>query len=321
MSVTSSTEKTSKSSALMSIFSCFSAPSSPSSSAFFFARAAFFLAAGSLNSCCFFLHWLRSFVHSDHLPLNHSDGWRSSTRSVSFFASTQSRRYSLHFSSSCHGKATSSKPSSAAGSVNLEKESAMSFGLRSGASFLRKVSFFSSSVSDTSSTGTSISASSASSASFSSAFSGSSAGSSPAALFSLASLARLAASIRAFFAASAFFFRSSSCFFRISSTFFRFASASAFALLTSRTWSCTQLRNSAGGSPIITLAVRLKSEVGNLATIALRSSANRFPLTCITTKFRCSAGAAVMRTRLALRSSSNGRPKPMSGLSLLDLQA
>mmetsp|Transcript_1931 Transcript_1931/g.3660 ORF Transcript_1931/g.3660 Transcript_1931/m.3660 type:complete len:225 (+) Transcript_1931:377-1051(+) len=133
-----------------------SLPSAPSfSSAAFLAAAAFFLAAGSLNSCCFLFQVVNNFFHSDKRVANHSPGCRSSTRSVNFLAETKSRRYSLHLSSGNHSKSIRSKPSSMEGMLNFAKDSDISLGLKSGTSFLRNDNAFSASVRDAGSMATS----------------------------------------------------------------------------------------------------------------------------------------------------------------------
>mmetsp|Transcript_111559 Transcript_111559/g.360072 ORF Transcript_111559/g.360072 Transcript_111559/m.360072 type:complete len:276 (+) Transcript_111559:941-1768(+) len=275
MSVTSSTAKTSRSSASTCTFSF-----SPSSS-FFLAAAAALRFAGSLNSCCFFFHALRLFVHSAHLPLNHSEGCRSSTRCVSFLSNTHFRRCSWQPASSAHANFTSSKPSSFEASVNLAYDDASSFWLRSGVSFLRKHSCFSSSVSSTL-----ISSSCSSSLASTSIFASSSAcfvsASSSSPSF-LPSFAFFAASSFFFRSSSSFFFLASSAFFRAASAFFRLASASAFPLFSFRMDSCSQALYSAGASPITTCATLRNSGPANCPKTAFRSSASRFPFTSMTT--------------------------------------
>mmetsp|Transcript_17736 Transcript_17736/g.23889 ORF Transcript_17736/g.23889 Transcript_17736/m.23889 type:complete len:250 (+) Transcript_17736:711-1460(+) len=241
MSVTSSTANTSKSSASMAIFSL-----SPSSSSFFFAIA-FFL-AGSFKSCCFFFHALRPLVHSDHLPLNQSEGCKSSMRCVSFLPRTHLRRYSSHPLRSAQGNLISPKLSSSPGTANFAYADASSFGSMSGESFFLNVALFSSSVSSTlisscSSSAAAVSALASSSASFFSL-------SSSASFFP--SFVFLAASSLFLRSSCALFFRSSSAFFFASSNFLRFALASAFVFLSLSMASWTQVMYSAGGSPITT---------------------------------------------------------------------
>mmetsp|Transcript_128239 Transcript_128239/g.356940 ORF Transcript_128239/g.356940 Transcript_128239/m.356940 type:complete len:270 (+) Transcript_128239:173-982(+) len=269
MSATSSTAKTSKSSEFTSTFS-------PSSSSFFFAKA--FFTAGSLKSFCFFFHEPRLFVQSDHLLLNHSEGCKSSIRCVSFLSSTHLRKCSSHFAFSAHANLISSKPSSSSGRVNLAYHAESSFVSRSGASLFRKFAFFSSSVS---STLIGSSASSSAGASFFSSSSASFSNSSSASFFP--SLDFLVASSFLFRSSWIFFFFSSSAFLRVASAFLRLASASALARLSFSVASWTHVLYSAGGSPMTTWATLLNSGPPKRISIAFRSSAVRFPFTCMIT--------------------------------------
>mmetsp|Transcript_29745 Transcript_29745/g.85355 ORF Transcript_29745/g.85355 Transcript_29745/m.85355 type:complete len:313 (+) Transcript_29745:647-1585(+) len=277
MSATFLTLKTSMSSASISV-----GLSSPSSSLPFFVVPSFFhswsCASTFFHSDCFFFQSVSSFCHSRDLSLNHLDGWMSSTRCVSFRVRTHSRRCSAHFSLACHPKRTSSKPSAASGMLNFVKDFARSEGSMSRRGLLRKQRFFSSSLS---STITSSATSSAISLSPSFSSSASVFATSPSAL----AFSRLA-STSLFRSASAFFLFSSASSMSLRRCRLRVVRsardlASALALFSRRSAAWARSLCSAGGSPISTTALFLKS--GKRAAAARLASASRLPLTSTTT--------------------------------------
>mmetsp|Transcript_1200 Transcript_1200/g.2852 ORF Transcript_1200/g.2852 Transcript_1200/m.2852 type:complete len:255 (-) Transcript_1200:539-1303(-) len=172
----------------------------------FFSGSALALSPLTFTSACAFLQSRSAFCQASQRSLNHSDGWRSSTRWVPFCSSTHSLRSAADFALSCQTKRMSSKPSSKVGNVNLANELDKAELVRSGCCIRLCHMAFSSSVS---STGFSASSSfSSSSSAFFSALS--TALSSPSAFFSsspsafLPSSAFSSAPSAMFFAASAF---------------------------------------------------------------------------------------------------------------------
>mmetsp|Transcript_28978 Transcript_28978/g.75334 ORF Transcript_28978/g.75334 Transcript_28978/m.75334 type:complete len:203 (-) Transcript_28978:855-1463(-) len=110
---------------------------------------------GSLYSVVVVCHSASTFCHSVHLCLNHSPGTRSSILHIIFCFLIQSLKYFSDLSLGCHEKRTSSKPSSPVGNENLANSFDKFTGVKSGATFLRKFCFFSSSVSSATGIGSS----------------------------------------------------------------------------------------------------------------------------------------------------------------------
>mmetsp|Transcript_23064 Transcript_23064/g.64474 ORF Transcript_23064/g.64474 Transcript_23064/m.64474 type:complete len:332 (-) Transcript_23064:1166-2161(-) len=169
MSTSTAGSSSSFSSSLSS--SCFSASFVAASSfAFAFFASAAFLEGSDLNSFSRLCQSCKIFCHSAYFSWNHGSGSKCSTRVVIFFCRIQALRWSLHFSSSCHSKTTSLKPSSSSGTEYLGNDSTNAAFVKSLTRCTRNHCFFSSSVSSSS---LSSSSSSSSSSSFSSFFSGS----------------------------------------------------------------------------------------------------------------------------------------------------
>mmetsp|Transcript_109435 Transcript_109435/g.349166 ORF Transcript_109435/g.349166 Transcript_109435/m.349166 type:complete len:370 (+) Transcript_109435:583-1692(+) len=307
LSLSSSSSSSAGASAMLaSSFSSASPLPSPSFflasfAAAFAAAVAAFLASFALCWFCFACQACRAFCQSFNLLVNHSDGSRSSMRVVSLRSRTHCFKYSLHLSPLTQSKRTWSKPSSCSGIENFVKEVLSANGDMSGTGVFRNHRPLSSAVSSTlgGSSSTSISSSSCSSSdSFSSSASSSllssTSASSPfsALSFFFFSSSSFFFSASCFFLASfAAFFRSlSSCFCRFSWAFLRFTSA-CLALKSASEASCLSLSakawvfflKSAGGSPIMTAAVRLKPVPAHLAASSFLSSFRRFPLTSMTT--------------------------------------
>mmetsp|Transcript_46752 Transcript_46752/g.136083 ORF Transcript_46752/g.136083 Transcript_46752/m.136083 type:complete len:338 (-) Transcript_46752:1125-2138(-) len=253
--------------------------------------------ANSFQSFCSLFHSSSCVCHFDHWSLNHSPAWRSSTFCVRFCSKTQSLSTLAQAAAGCHGKASSSKPSSLDGNVKSAKLRASTFSCTSGTANFRQGNAFSSSVSSTGLSASSSFFSASSSSFFASSFFSPSAFSSPFSSFGasasfissspppspsfLLSLSFSASSPSAFCSG---FFSSSASFRRPPPRRSRAAlSASACACFSSSIKPWMYVLYFASGSPIRTTAFCLKPAFLNRASTSFRSLASRFEVSSGTT--------------------------------------